>query len=88
MIYKLYVIQDVKASYQPQILSFENDAIAMRWFRQLYQDSVDRDPNGSFASYPEDFRLMYLGMFDCDDGHITYDKPTFICSMHDFRKEV
>ena len=49
MSYKLYVIEDVKASYGPQVLSFVNDEVAMRWFYQLYRDSLERDPNGRFS---------------------------------------
>ena len=84
MSYKLYVIEDVKASYGPQVLSFVNDEVAMRWFYQLYRDSLERDPNGPYASYPEDFRLCYVGTFDCDDCHGSFERPMVISCMKDF----
>lgn len=84
MIYKLYVIEDVKASYGPQILSFANDDIATRWFSQLYRDSVKSDPNGALASFPEDFRLCYIGTFDTDNCEGAFERPEYICHMTDF----
>ena len=84
MMFNVYLIQDVKSSYQPCLLTFENDAMAKRWFGQLYRDSVDCDPNGVYATYPEDFRLIRIGILNVDDGSFSSFEHQFIISMSNF----
>uniref|UniRef100_A0AAU8AX15 Nonstructural protein n=1 Tax=Dulem virus 198 TaxID=3145675 RepID=A0AAU8AX15_9VIRU len=84
MMFNVYLIQDLKASFQPHMLTFENDAMAKRWFCQLYRDSVARDPNGVYATYPEDFRLIRIGILNVDDGSFTLFEHQFIASMSNF----
>lgn len=84
MIYKIYLIIDDKVGYQPQVYTFINDDVAKRWFNQLYKDSLEREPNGTLASYPFDFKLYCVGDLHTDTGSIDSIVPKYICTLSDF----
>jgi hypothetical protein len=86
MMMSIYCIKDVKSkTIQSQLMMFENKDIAIRWFHQVYLDSVASAPNGSLALYPEDFELVELGYIDLSTGAIDSDGSClFICSANRF----
>lgn len=86
MNFHLYVIKDVKSSYQPQVYVFANDDIAKRWFYQMYRDAVDREPNSPLASFPEDFNLYCIGSFDTELGEVRSYQSTYVCCLKDFKE--
>ena len=84
MSYKLYVIRDKRSGYQPQVYSFQNDAIAIRFCYQMYHEAIDKEPNSPIASFPGDFELCSIGVLDTE-GLLVPD-PCFkqVCSFDTF----
>lgn len=71
---KVYAVYDKKARAYGQPMYFSNDAVAIRAIKaNMVRDD---DP---FRMFPEDYRLVLLGVFDSETGfelsmHI-HDKP-------------
>ena len=88
MIFTLYCVKDRKAdAFTFNIFVADNDACAKRAFYQMYKDAVDSAPNSPLASYPADFELYCIGIFDTSEAIVDTDKR-FICSASSFLSEV
>lgn len=84
MSYKLYVIRDKRSCYQPQVYSFQNDAIACRFAYQMYHEAVDKEPNSPLASFPADFELYCIGSFETDGLLNPFSIPEQVCCFDSF----
>lgn len=95
MIKKIYCIKDIKTSYQPELVVFDSDSAAKRWFHQLIFDyqSSDRLKNAPLVLYPEDFILQCLGEFNILSGVVQnylsspeedIPCPVLVCRASDF----
>lgn len=83
---KIYCIKDRKANViSSQLMLFENDDVAIRWFHQVYADAADRDRNSPLVVYSEDFELVSLGELDLVSGVIDADGACiFVCAANKF----
>lgn len=91
MIKKIYCINDIKTSYQPELVVFDSDSAAKRWFHQLILDyqASDRLKNAPLVLYPYDFVLECVGVFDDQTGSLCSpsgesDCSVIICRASDF----
>lgn len=75
MNYGLYSIYDKKSELFGQILTFDNDDVAIRYFRTLVADE-----STLVSKYPEDFCLFGVGLWNNVDA-IIEDKPP--CKIFD-----
>ena len=60
---KLYSVYDKKADVYSPIMQFDNDVSAVRNFQQACSQA-----DSLLSRYPDDFRLDYVGDFDCKLG--------------------
>lgn len=65
MIYNIYAIKDIKASYFMTIWTETNDDTAIRNY-----DTIRKDTNTLIGQYPGDFELWTLGTFNMKTGEI------------------
>ena len=87
----VYAIRDCKTGFQDQLMLFDNDDAAKRWFYQVIHDTMDSEVlrNSPLACYPQDFVLVGVGWFDLVDGKLTNDDcPTIVCSADSLAKGV
>lgn len=86
MIKQVYVIFDLKSGYyMPDLMTFENDDVAKRWFDSYLHSVLDSNPNAPIVMYPSDFELRCLGTFDFYDAiTAVYDSPKPICKASTF----
>lgn len=73
---KIYSIKDKKSGFNPQLMIFDNDEIAIRYFKVLSQDE-----KSLLFMYEEDFELWCLGSIDFLTGVIT-SEPNFIYTCY------
>lgn len=78
MVFGVYAIQDLKSTFMSPTFDF-NDATAKRNFEHAVMSG-----NNVFFTHPEDFRLMKIGEYDSDIGHImSYVDVKLICDGKD-----
>lgn len=79
----IYAVRDLKVGFMhPQIES--NNGSAIRNF-----EIACNNPNSLFHTHPEDFQLFEIGTYDTDTGVFeNLDKPNYLVSALDFKKEV
>ncbi len=87
MMFNAYCIKDKKAGFfLTQIMIFDNDDVAKRGLYESYMNACDNNPHSPLASYPEDFELWRIGVFDTVSGEVN-GEIEYICSASAFRKE-
>lgn len=86
MIKQVYVIFDLKSGYyMPDLMIFENDDVAKRWFDSYLHSVLDSNPNAPIVMYPSDFELRVVGTFDSLDCITAlYDNPQFVVTASAF----
>ena len=77
----LYTIKDDLTGYGVPFAT-DNDGTAMRYFNQAFNAD-----NSIYSQNPEHFNLYFVGNFDNQSGEIDCDKPRYVCSALDFRKD-
>ncbi|UPW41599.1 nonstructural protein [Peromfec virus RodF8_46] len=64
----LYSILDTKSGYYGSLMTFSNDATAIRSFTEML---ISGDKNSMLCMYPTDYVLTVVGAFDQPTGLIT-----------------
>lgn len=73
----LYSIFDVKTSVYGPLMSFQNDASAIRSFQEML---ISGDKNSMLALYPTDYMLFVVGKFNQENGQLEGVMPTMVIS--------
>lgn len=75
MIYKIYCIKDIVAGKFYDLMLFDNEELAIRFFSQFVSES----------KFSKDLYLFRLGEFDVKLGKIDSIDPEFVMSGGDLR---
>lgn len=83
MVNKLYVVKDEKIGFNQQLLSAENDQVALRSF------AIGVNTPGSLMNTnPEDFNLYQVGTFNSESGIIEpMSAPLLIGKAVEYKKQ-
>lgn len=76
----LYAILDTKSNVYGAILTFKNDAVAVRAFTE---ELVSSDGNSLLAMYPTDYCLFCIGHYDKETGNIVGSSPQLVITGFD-----
>lgn len=77
MIYKIYCIKDIVAGKFYDLMLFENEELAIRFFNQFASES----------KFTKDLYLFRVGDFDVKLGRINSIDPEFVISGGDLHGE-
>lgn len=76
----LYSILDVKQSRYGALMTFTNDATAVRAFQEML---ISNEPGSMLSLYPTDYCLFAVGSFNKETGNITPCAPQLIITGYD-----
>lgn len=80
---KVYAILDAKLEAHSQPFFAQNDAMALRQFEQLANDT-----QSNVNRYPEDFSMHRVGKWQDHDGKLVPEKtPVKIAEAKDYKHE-
>lgn len=74
----LYSVEDLKSGYLTPFTA-SSDGVARRMF-----ESTLKDRSTVIGSFPEDFRLFYVGTFIVDSGEMVNSPHRLICDGKEF----
>lgn len=75
---RLYAVRDLKSESYGPIMCFNTNGLANRWF----QDEAN-SPQSTIGRHPEDYSLLYLGVYDLSSADIRCVKPEHISNAID-----
>lgn len=71
----LYAILDTKSGFYGSLMTFKNDATALRAFQEML---LSGDKNSMLALYPTDYTLFLVGYYDQETGIIQPTQPQLV----------
>lgn len=76
MVQNIYSIRDVKTTFAPPFLDYNDDAA----IRGMHYALVNQKSMFNFS--PEDFRLYCIGTMDTISGEVVPCTPRFVCDAY------